>query len=37
MIEESVNCAFCVYPGEVSLFQFFLIIAIIKSERNKNT
>ena len=37
MIEESVNCAFCVYRGEVSSFQFFLVFAIIKSERNKNT
>ncbi len=37
MIEESVIGAFCVYPCEVSSFLFFLVIAIIKSERNKNT
>ena len=29
MNKESVNCEFCVYPGEVSSFQFVLVIAII--------
>ena len=29
MMEESVIGAFCVYPCEVSSFQFVLVIAII--------
>jgi len=36
-MQEIGNIAFCVYSGEVSSFQFVLVIAIIDSERNKNT